>query len=66
MFFKSQADERNWGNQLDAVTPLAKRQADERIGGVDCYVLTISRYAGGTNTIWIGRDDGLIHQVRMH
>ena len=58
-FFKS-----NWGNQLGAAARFAKRQADQRIGGVDCYVLASSSARGITATLWIGRDDGLIHQIR--
>jgi outer membrane lipoprotein-sorting protein len=54
----------NWGNELGAATRTAKRQADQRVGGVDCYVLAYSASAGRTSTLWIGRKDGMIHQVR--
>ena len=52
----------NWGNQLAAASLNSRRQADEKLGGVDCYVLTHG--AGGrTNILWIGRQDLLIHQI---
>jgi RNA polymerase sigma factor (sigma-70 family) len=54
----------NWGDQLRAAARLAKRQSDQRIGGVDCYVLASSTAKGITATLWIGRDDWLIHQIR--
>jgi outer membrane lipoprotein-sorting protein len=51
-----------WGNQLDGSKAESKRKADEKIGDVDCYVLTHG--AGGqTNILWIGKQDLLIHQV---
>jgi RNA polymerase sigma factor (sigma-70 family) len=55
--------QQNWGNRLGNAARLAKRQADERIGDVDCYVLTSSNRAA-TTTLWIGRNDLLIHQIR--
>ena len=80
----------NYGNTL-AIFPLkgtdTRREADEKIGGVDCFVLVnvldaakvfakaklsqssslkIESQNTGTNTttIWIGKKDHLIHQVR--
>lgn len=40
-----------------------KRQADEKVGDVDCCVFT-SEAKGRVKTIWIGKQDFLIHQVR--
>lgn len=53
----------NWGNQLGAAMNSAQRKADEKIGDVDCYVLTQNLGGGRIKTIWIGRQDFLIHQV---
>jgi outer membrane lipoprotein-sorting protein len=53
----------NWGNQLGGSTANEKQQADEKVGDVDCYVFT-SEPKGGTRTLWIGKKDFLIHQVR--
>jgi RNA polymerase sigma factor (sigma-70 family) len=52
----------NWGDQLGAVSG-EKQQADEKIGDVDCYVFT-SELNGTKKTVWIGKQDFLIHQVR--
>ncbi len=57
-FFKS-----NWGNQLTVSARNDKQQADEKVGDVDCYVFAGS-LKGSTSTIWIGKQDFLIHQVR--
>ena len=53
----------NWGNQLGSASG-EKQQADEKVGGVDCYVFS-SESKGRTKTLWIGKQDFLIHQVRM-
>ena len=53
----------NWGNQLGGSTLSKKRQGDEKVGGVDCYVFT-SELKGTTKTLWIGKQDFLIHQVQ--
>jgi RNA polymerase sigma factor (sigma-70 family) len=53
----------NWGNQLGGSTLTEKRQADEKVGDVDCYVFA-SELKGRTKTLWIGKQDFLIHQVR--
>ena len=53
----------NWGNQLGGSVLSEKRQADEKVGDVDCYVFT-SELKGTTKTIWIGKQDFLIHQIR--
>jgi hypothetical protein len=39
------------------------RQADENVGEVSCYVFSKGSL-GATNTLWIGKQDFLIHQVR--
>jgi len=52
----------NWGNQLGASTAAAKRQADEKVGDIDCFVLSHGE-GGRTNTLWIGKSDFLIHQI---
>jgi len=53
----------NWGNQLGLSVLSEKRQADEKTGDVDCYVFT-DELKGRTRTLWIGKQDFLIHQVR--
>ncbi len=40
-----------------------KRMADEKIGDADCYVFADKEC--GTRTLWIGKQDFLIHQVRL-
>jgi hypothetical protein len=39
------------------------RQSDDNVGGVSCYVFT-KGLLGATNTLWIGKQDFLIRQVR--
>ena len=53
----------NWGNQLGGPVAEKKRQADEKVGDVDCYVFN-SELKGSTRIMWIGKQDFLIHQVR--
>jgi outer membrane lipoprotein-sorting protein len=53
----------NWGNQFGDSVLSEKQQADEKVGDVDCYVFT-NGSKGPTRTLWIGRQDFLIHQVR--
>jgi outer membrane lipoprotein-sorting protein len=53
----------NWGNQFGDSVWSEKQQADEKVGDVDCYVFT-SDSKGPTRTLWIGKQDFLIHQVR--
>ena len=57
-FFKMQ-----WGNQLGGAVAGERRQDDEKVGDADCYVFT-SGSNGRTKTLWIGKQDFLIHQVR--
>jgi RNA polymerase sigma factor (sigma-70 family) len=54
----------NWGDQLGGSTAGEKRQADQTVGNVDCYVFR-NDLKGRTKTIWIGKQDFLIHQVRI-
>src|SRR5208337_4540566 len=61
MFFN-----RPWGDrqeQLDDWALSEKRQADRKVGNISCYVLT-RESQGQTNTLWIGKQDFLIHQIR--
>lgn len=53
----------NWGNQLGGPVASQKRQEDEKVGDADCYVFA-SGSEGRTRTLWIGKQDFLIHQVR--
>jgi hypothetical protein len=53
----------NWGDQLAGPVSSKIQLADEKAGDVDCYVFT-SELKGTTNTIWLGKQDFLIHQVR--
>ncbi|HXI73543.1 MAG TPA: hypothetical protein VNN22_24630 [Verrucomicrobiae bacterium] len=41
----------------------ANRQIDEKVGGVDCYVLT-GELPGQAKTLWIGKQDFLIRRLR--
>jgi len=51
-----------WGGQLNLLIH-AEQQADEKIGGVDCYVFT-NTAGGSASTLWLGKQDFLIRQVR--
>lgn len=53
----------NWGNQLGGSATSETREADAKVDDVDCYVLT-SELKGTVKTLWIGKEDSLIHQVR--
>jgi hypothetical protein len=52
-----------WGNQFGDSVLSEKQQADEKVGDVDCYVFT-NGSKGPTRTLWIGKQDLLIHQVQ--
>ena len=52
-----------WGDQLKGSGFNQDRQPDEKVGDIDCYVFT-RESQGRTKTLWIGRQDLLIHQVR--
>ncbi len=53
----------NWGDQLGLPVADEKQQPGEKIGDVDCYVFT-SELNARTRTLWIGRTDFLIQQVK--
>ncbi len=59
IFFPQQGDGEE---QLDDLALSEKRQADGKVGNISCYVFT-RESQGQTNTLWIGRQDFLIHQV---
>lgn len=52
-----------WGNRLKMPAANETRLPDEKVGGVDCYVLS-SEVKGRTETLLIGKTDFLIHQIR--
>ena len=53
-----------WEDQpIDELVFSLKRQADEKVGNINCYVFTRGTM-GATNTLWIGKQDFLIHQVQ--
>lgn len=60
----------NWSSRLSPIMFSATRKPDEKVGGVDCFVLTKSipgtaqTVAGTVQTIWIGKNDFLIRQVQ--
>lgn len=60
IFFPQQG---GWEEQLDDLALREKRQADGKVGDISCYVFT-RESQGQTNTLWIGKQDFLIHQVR--
>lgn len=41
-----------------------KRQPDEKLGDIDCYLLAAELPSGVTKTYWVGKQDFLIRQVR--
>ncbi len=62
----------NSGVMLNATDPTLKRQKDESINGVDCYVVSSSTDPTGADTmgkrsktLWIGKQDHFIHKTRM-
>jgi hypothetical protein len=54
----------NWGDQLGGSMSGAKQQPDEKVGDVDCSVFAKELNKGVMRTLWIGKEDFLIHQVR--
>jgi len=54
---------------LNATDLTLKRQKDEGVNGVDCYVVSSSVDAGEggkrTTTLWIGRQDHFIHKTQI-
>jgi outer membrane lipoprotein-sorting protein len=58
IFFNLESD-----NELDYSTYDEQQEPDDNVGSIDCYVFT--RQSGGvTRTLWIGKRDFLIHQIR--
>jgi len=53
----------NWGNQLGGAVAQSQKQPDGKAGGVDCYVFR-SESRGRTTTLYIGKQDFLIRQLR--
>jgi hypothetical protein len=52
-----------WGDQLNGSGLNQNRQPDEKVGDVDCYVFSRESQRG-IKTLWIGKQDFLIHQIR--
>ena len=52
-----------WGDPLAGSVFSENRLTDEKVGPVDCYVFTRKMH-DQTKTLWIGKRDFLIHQVR--
>jgi outer membrane lipoprotein-sorting protein len=59
-FFDMQLE---WGETFGAPELKENRQADEKVRGVECYVIT-GESQGLTKTLWIGKQDYLIRQIR--
>jgi RNA polymerase sigma factor (sigma-70 family) len=51
-----------WGNQLGAAMQSATLKPEEKIGDIDCYVLSQSKN-GRARTLWIGKQDLLIRKI---
>lgn len=47
----------------DAMISLT-RLADDKIGNIECYLVSGDTESGETNTFWVGKRDFLIHQIR--
>ena len=54
----------NWSNHYGAFTASREQKPDEKFGNVDCYVFMGEAGKGVIKTIWIGKQDFLIRQVR--
>lgn len=48
---------------IDQSTSSVKRQVDEKAGDIDCYVISGESNLG-PRTLWIGKQDFLIHQIK--
>jgi hypothetical protein len=57
-FFSMQSED-----ELGSLVFGESRQTDGKVGNVDCYVFT-RESQGQTKTLWIGKQDFLIHQLR--
>jgi len=53
-----------WANPFCCLAKGLVRQADEKVGDVDCYVFTGESSSGNTRTVWIGKQDFFIRQIR--
>ena len=53
-----------WANPFCCLAISLVRQSDEKIGDVDCYVFAGESSSGNTRTIWLGKQDFLIRQIR--
>jgi outer membrane lipoprotein-sorting protein len=54
-----------YSNPLGTLGPNLKREVDEKVGDIDCYVFS-KEYSDQTETtLWIGKRDFLIHQFRL-
>jgi hypothetical protein len=60
LFFNQQWEDEPVDDLVFSVT----RQADGKVGNISCYVFDRGAM-GTTNTLWIGKQDFLIHQARM-
>lgn len=60
LFFNQPREEERIDDLVFSVT----RQADEKVGEINCYVFTKGAM-GATNTFWVGKQDFLVHQARM-
>lgn len=60
LFFSLQWQE----EPIDDLVFRVTRQADEKVENISCYVFTRGAM-GATNTLWIGKQDFLMHQARM-
>lgn len=49
-------------NVLQPTDATSQKQTSEHVGGVDCFVVSSHKF--GTLTLWIGKQDYLIHQIR--
>lgn len=58
-FFKT-----HWSNLLETFESNWKREANEKVGDIDCYVLSKQYSTQREITLWIGKRDFLIHQIR--
>jgi outer membrane lipoprotein-sorting protein len=53
----------SWSNPFCCLAKGLIQQTDEKVGEVDCYVFT-RESTGSTRTIWIGKQNFLIRQIR--
>ena len=58
-FFKT-----HWSNLLEGFGSKKKREDDEKVGDINCYVFSDEDHPVKT-ILWIGKQDCLIHQIRF-